>query len=355
MPTSALRHTSPRARNTLCALLSVAALLTAGCSGEAESGPAENAAITVLNCGREVSVPGPPQRVYAAYQPAAAIAHALGVSDRLVGSAFFDAEMLPEYAAGQEGVPYSENLPTREALLASEPDFVFAGYGTVFAEDTPNGVGSRASLAELGIESYVLTPFCPSEDGRTDQVVDPAGVRVEAIYDDLRALGTLFAAEERAEAIIADMTARITAVEQAVAGAEKPTVAFVQPQQDGSYQVSGALDFGTQIVEHAGGINAFDDVRQTRNIYIDAEQLLRRDPDVILTASGYSPTFTREDAMKDVATIVDDPALAGLTAVRTGAVHPYLFADRSAGVRTAHEIELVASLIHPERFKGGDR
>ncbi|WP_422742825.1 ABC transporter substrate-binding protein [Mycobacterium sp. WMMD1722] len=326
-------------------------VLTAGCSAHTKPESSAAEPITVSNCGREVSVDGPPQRVYAAYQPAAEMAHALGLSDRLVGSAFFDGQMLPEYAGGQEGVPYSENLPTREALLATEPDFVFGGYGTVFADDTPNSVGSRQSLSELGIQSYVLTPFCPSEDGRNDQAVDPANVRVDAIYDDLRNLGELFGVQDRAQQITADMQARIAAVEEAVGGAGRPSVAFVQPQGDGTYQVSGALDFGTQIVEHAGGVNAFADITDTRNAYVDAETILRRDPDVILTASGYGPTFTVEDAAPDVETIVDNPAFAGLRAVQNNAVHPFLFADRSAGVRTAHEIELVASLIHPDLVK----
>jgi iron complex transport system substrate-binding protein len=326
-----------------------AALLASSCAENAareSAGTGES--VTVQNCGRDVTVDGPPQRVYAAYQPSAEMAHALGLSDRLVGSAFFDGAMLPEYADGQQGVPYSEDLPTREALLAADPDFVFAGYGTVFAEDAPNSVGSRQRLSELGIQSYVLTPFCPTADGRTDQWVDPANVRVEAVYDDLHRLGELFGVQDRAQQITDDMRTRITAVEEAVADADRPTVAFVQPQADGTFQVSGASDFGTQIIEHAGGVNAFADVTETRNAYVGAEEILRRDPDVILTASGYSPTFTRTDAAPDVAAIVDDPAFAGLTAVQNNDVHPYLFADRSAGVRTAHEIELVASLIHPD-------
>ncbi|WP_304116655.1 ABC transporter substrate-binding protein [Mycolicibacterium bacteremicum] len=332
-------------------LVAVAVGLTAGCGARSvdESSVAEK--VTVFNCGREVSVEGPPQRVYAAYQPAAEMIHALGLSYRLVGSAFFDGEMLPEYAGGQQGVPYSEALPTRDALLATNPDFVFGGYGTVFADDTPTSVGSRQSLSELGIQSYVITPFCPSQDGRSDQAVDPANVRVDVIYEDLRNLGELFGVQDRAQRISAEMQARIAAVEDAVAGADRPTVAFVQPQADGTFQVSGAIDFGTQIIEHAGGVNAFADVTETRNIYVDAEEIVRRDPDVILTASGYSPTFTRDDAQPDVDTIVGHPAFSGLRAVRGNAVHPYLFADRSAGVRTAYQIELVASLIHPDLVK----
>lgn len=322
-------------------------LPVAGCTADTGDPVFGAASVTVQNCGRDVTVDGPPERVYAAYQPSAEMLHALGLSDRMVGSAFFDGEMLPEYAGGQDGVPYSEELPSREALLATDPDFVFAGYGTVFADDAPNGVGTRQRLQDLGIQSYVLTPFCPTADGRTDQAVDPADVRVEVIYDDLHNLGELFGVQSRAAEISTDMQTRIAAVERAVAGADRPTVAFVQPQEDGSFQVSGALDFGTQIIDHAGGVNAFSDVTVTRNIYVGAEEIIRRNPDVILTASGYSPTFTRADAEPDVAAIVDNPAFAGLRAVQNNSVYPYLFADRSAGVRTAHEIELVASLIHP--------
>ena len=54
------------------------------------------------------------------------------------------------------------------------------------------------------------------------------------------------------------------------------------------------------------------------------------------------------DGAEEAQTIMQNPALAGLSAVQNGAVHPFLFADRAAGVRIAHAIELLASLLHPD-------
>ncbi|MDN5893963.1 iron complex transport system substrate-binding protein [Brevibacterium sp. Mu109] len=338
-----------RAKRSVAVLVGVVALTFSmvGC-GSGSSNDAAAGSVTVENCGRDVSVAAPPERVYAVYQPSAEMMSALGLGDRIVGSSFFDGEFLPEYADAFEGAPYSENNPTREALLATNPDFVFGGYGTVFAADTPNGVGTRASLKKVGIESYVLTPFCPTKDGKTDQEVDPADVTVDAIYNDLLAIGELFGVEDKAEALVAEYKSRIGKVEDAVADADRPTVAYVRPQEDGTFQICGGIDFGTQIIEHAGGVNAFADVTTTRNIYVDAEELIKRDPDVILTNSGFGIDYTLDDAQSDVDKIMKNPAFAGLTAVKNHTVYPSLFADRSAGVRTAHAIEQLAQLIHPD-------
>ncbi|MBB4931173.1 iron complex transport system substrate-binding protein [Lipingzhangella halophila] len=333
-----------------CAAIALACVCAlAGCGPPAPEQSAGEDAITRTNCGTEVAVDSPPERVYAAYQPAIEIAHALGISDRLVGTAFLDAEVLPEYADAQAETDYVPSLPSREGLLQTEPDFVLSGFNGFFAEDSADrSVGTRASLRDLGVQSWILSPLCPSEDGLTDRAIDPASVKVDSVYQDLRDLGALFGAEDDAERVIRDMRERIAAVEDKVDGAERPSVAIVSPGDDGGYRVAGGVDFGTRIIEHAGGTNAFADLTEERNLDIGVEELIERDPDVILTSSCCDAGMTEEDARSDVREIESDPALAGVTAVAEGDVHPFLFANRSAGVRAAHSIELVASRIHPD-------
>lgn len=336
---------------TLTAIAAVVTIAASGCSSPdpQEDSRSENA-VTVENCGIEVSVAGPPERVYAAYQPATEIAHALGISDRLVGTAYLDSQVLPEYAEAQSQVPYVPQLPSREGLLAARPDFVLSGYNNFFAEgDADESVGTRASLAELGIQSWILSPLCPSQDGLSDEAIDPATVRVDTIYRDLRDLGTIFGVEDRAEQVITDQQQRITAVEEAVAGADRPKVAIVLIDDDGGYRVAGGVDFGTQIIEHAGGVNAFADLQQRRHVEVDIEEIIRRDPDVILTSVCCDISFTAETGAEEAAALAQNPALAGVSAVRNNQVHPFLFADRAAGVRAAHSVELVASILHPDR------
>ncbi|OQO92668.1 ABC transporter substrate-binding protein [Saccharomonospora piscinae] len=331
------------------ALAAVSATVLAGCAApEPEAGGEESVSRT--NCGIDVAVSGPPERVYAAYQPAIEVAHALGLGDRLVGTAFLDATVLPEYADEQAKVDYVPSLPSREGLLAARPDFVLSGFNGVFAEDSADSsFGTRASLRELGVQSWILSPLCPSEDGLTDRAIDPATVTVESIYQDLRDLGALFDVERDAERVIDDLRRRIAAVEQRVEDAPRPSVAIVSPGDDGGYRVASGLDFGTRIIEHAGGTNAFADLTDARNVDVGVEELIARDPDVILTDACCDAGLTEQDARAEVSAITSDPALAGVTAVTDDAVHPFLFAHRSAGVRAAHSIELVASYLHPDR------
>lgn len=329
----------------------VGAILAAGCAADTteQTSRADGEAVTIQNCGIEVTVDQPPERVYAAYQPATEIAHALGISDRLVGTAFLDSQVLPEYAEAQQGVPYAAQLPSRDGLLAAQPDFVLSGYNNFFSEGSGDtSVGTRASLAELGIQSWILSPLCPSADGLSDEAIDPASVRVDTIYQDLRDLGKIFDAEDRAETAIAEQQERIAAVEQTVAGAERPSVAIMLIDEDGGYRVAGGIDFGTQILEHAGGVNAFADLQQRRHVDVDIEELIRRDPDVILTSVCCDISYTRESGAQEAATLAANPALAGVAAVKNGQVHPYLFSDRAAGIRAAHAVEVVASILHPD-------
>ena len=341
--------TTRRRLSALTVGMSGLALVAAACSPSTDSGRSADGATTVQNCGLDVSVEGPPERVYAAYQPAIEIAHALDLGDRLVGTAFLDSEVLPEYAEAQKESEYVESLPSRDALLATEPDFVLSGFNGVFAEDGDGtSFGTRGSLAELGVQSWILSPLCPSEDGATDEAIDPATVDLETLHDDIRALGELFDVEEKAEEVIADQVERIEAVQDRVADEEPVRVGFVTIRDDGTYSVAGGIDFGSRIIEAAGGENVFADLTDKRNVDVDVEEIISRDPDVILTSACCDATLTREDAEDEVQEILDVEALSGVSAVREEQVHPFLFADRSAGVRVAHAVELLAGILHPE-------
>jgi iron complex transport system substrate-binding protein len=331
----------------IVATLAVAALLTA-CGGPPPAGPAAGGT-TARNCGIDVTVPAPPQRIYAAYQPAIEMVHALGVGDRVVGTAFLDAQVLPEYAQAQAATEYLPELPSREALLAANPDFVVSGYNGLFATTGSETLGTRASLSELGVQTWIFGPLCPSADGQSDEAIDPASVTVENVYADVRDLGRLFGVEERAAQVVADMQARIEAVRQRIEPAPRPRVAVVSPQDDGTFRVAGGPDFVTRILDIAGAENAFADLRGRRNVPVGAEEIIARDPDVILTSTCCDGAYTLADAEPDAQRIRTNPAFASVRAVRDGRVHGFLFADRAAGVRVPHAAELVASLVHPDR------
>ncbi|MEU6699261.1 ABC transporter substrate-binding protein [Pseudonocardia sp. NPDC046786] len=333
------------------AVAAAAALVLTACGGPpAPDAPAAGGGepVTEVNCGIEVTVPEPPQRIYAFYQPAIETLHALGVSDRLVGTAYLDAPVLAEFTQAQEAVPYVPDLPTREALLATAPDFVLSGYNNSFAATGNETVSTRADLAELGVRTWINAPLCPTEDGASDEAIDPAQVSMDTIYDDLRSLGRLLGAEERAGELVADLQARVAAVQERVEGRPQPRVAILLNDDDGSYRVASGIDFGTRVLEMAGAENVFADLTERRHVAVSKEELIARDPDVILTSTCCDPATVDADGEADVAQILGDPALSGSTAVREGAVHAFLFADRAASLRAPYAAERVADLVHPE-------
>ncbi|MEV8376795.1 ABC transporter substrate-binding protein [Kribbella sp. NPDC056861] len=336
---------------TLAAAVVVLSLVT-GCGGAAKAGPGADA-VTVKNCGVDVTVDGPPKRVFAAYQPAIEMAHALGISDRLVGTAYLDAEVLPQYAAAQQDRKYYKNLPSREELLSQEPDFVLSGFNDVFASAGSDGsFGTRKSLSELGVRTWIFSPLCPTADGKGDEAIDPSTVSMDNVYADLRDLGKLFDAGSKAEAVIADQQMRISAVEAKVKGADRPTVAILRPGlEGGGLTVSGGPDFGTVLIKQAGGVNAFADLTSKRNVKISVEEFIKRDPDYVLISGCCDAGLTEAKVQPDVQKMLANPAYANLKSVRNKHVLPWLFAHHSAGVRGANSTELIAKIIHPDLVK----
>ena len=107
--------------------------------------------------------------------------------------------------------------------------------------------------------------------------------------------------------------------------------------------VSAGVGFMHDMLEVAGGIDAFGDLRR-QSLQLSAETLLARAPEVIIevqTTEGWPPDrITRELAVWK--------ALPSLPAVRNGRI--YILADDRLsipGPRVADGIRLLARVLHP--------
>src|SRR5699024_5905400 len=86
---------------------------------------------------------------------------ALGRGEALVGHAYPDGPVSAELAQAAADVPeLSEREPSTEVVLATEPDLIYAGWESTFTDD---GLGSRESLHDVGIATYVSPPACQGE------------------------------------------------------------------------------------------------------------------------------------------------------------------------------------------------
>jgi iron complex transport system substrate-binding protein len=335
-PGTGARSRTSRALLAAPAALALAAL--AGCAGGSAGAPAADgtasastastgafAPVTLDNCGTEVTVDSPPQRVVAIKSTSIEMLLALGLEDRLVGTAFADGPVPEEYAAAYDGVPVlSDKVPGQEALLEVQPDFVYAGWESNFSDD---GAGERSALQGLGIGTYVSPAAC-KEDG---YMPDP--LTFDGLFDEIREIASVFGVEDRAEDLIADQQAALDAVEPP---AEETTALWYSSGTDTPY-VGAGIGAPQMMMDAAGLTNIFADVHDT---WTSAgwEQVVAADPDVIVLVDA-----TWNTAESKIAMLEGNPATSQLTAVQE---HRYLtvpFPAAEAGVRNA---DAVVDLSH---------
>tara|TARA_R110002020_G_scaffold6295_8_gene26373 strand:+ start:5500 stop:6447 length:948 start_codon:yes stop_codon:yes gene_type:complete len=158
--------------------------------------------LTIDNCGVAVSFPAAPQRVVTIKSTATELLLALGLADRIVGVGFQDGPVPAPWADAASGLTVlSDKLPSQEVVLEAEPDFIYGGWESNFAAD---GAGERASLAELGVASYVAPAACRS--------IKPAKLSFDGLFADIAEMGTILDAAPAAAALIAQQQAELAAI-----------------------------------------------------------------------------------------------------------------------------------------------
>ncbi|WP_328971806.1 ABC transporter substrate-binding protein [Streptomyces sp. NBC_00239] len=337
----------PRIRAALRTLL-CAALLTplAACGGsEGSSGtPAPGGSgrsgaaaagfpYTVDNCGVKTTFKAAPARAVTMNQHATELLLALGLQDRIVGTAYLDDSVQPRFRAAYDGIKVlAEEYPSKEVLLGANPDFVYGGYSSAFDK----GAGrDRAGLQDIGVNTRLSTEYC------TEGPVGVGRLRAE-----ITEVARTFGVPDRGERLIRDEERRIAAVRDRVRAAKRPSV-FVYDSGEGSAFTSGGNGIGNEIISLAGGTNAFADLPKT---FADVswEQVIARKPEVVLI---YDYGGTGVAAKK--ARLLNDPALAQVPAVRNRRFVVLPLSSAVLGVRVADAVESLAAQLHPGS-KSGD-
>lgn len=308
-------------RRRLTAALCLAATVTvAGCGAKVEtSDDAGSPAVTLTNCGREVTYDKVPRRVVTNDVGITELMFALGLEDRMAGFA------MPDDKGDLTGVPWkdgyekvtwlSKDQLTKENVLDARADLVFAGWNYGFREDAGFTPGA---LRKLGIPSYVLTESC--HNGRSDAargIMPP----LDALYADLTNLGRLFGVEDRAAELVADFKRRIADVRaKAPRGAERPEVFLYDSGQDTPF-TSGRYAAPEQIISEAGGVNVMHDVQDSWTT-VGWETVVERDPDVIVICD-YGDTSAEQKKKF----LLNHPPLRGVSAVKNRRVFVLDYAD----------------------------
>jgi iron complex transport system substrate-binding protein len=265
--------------------------------------------------GRRVELPEIPRRVVSLAPSITEMIFALDQAHRLKGVTQFS-----DFPAAAESYPKVGSYVhlDLEKIVALKPDLCIA-----VKDGNPIEVIER--LEALQVPVYAVDPR-----------------NLETVMATLREIGALLNADEKAEALVHRMQARIRHVKSRVAGSScRPRVFF-------QIGISPIVSVGTdtfihEIIGLAGGKNlAQGPIPYPR---FSREQVVGLAPDVfIITSMDRSGAFEKIKSEWD--------RWPGLPAVKNGRIYlvdSNLF-DRPSP-RLVDALELLARLIHPERFK----
>ena len=296
-------------------VLLAASLALSGCTTETvrpSTSPDQHSSID--NCGVEVPITAAPTRVITIKSTSTQMLLALGLQDRIVGTAFQDGPVPAKWASAASGIPVlADKVPSQEVVLDANPDFIYAGWESNFSVD---GAGTREDLAGLGIRTYVSPSACK------EAAYQPSRLTFADIDQEIGQVAELFGVDD--SALLAEQRATLDAIQKDTRGL---TALWFSSGSDIPY-VGAGIGAPQLILDTIGVRNIAADVKDTWASY-NWESVIAANPDIIVLVDASWSTVE-----KKIGVMESNPATAKLDAVK---FHRYLvvpFAASEAGVST---------------------
>jgi iron complex transport system substrate-binding protein len=306
-------------RYKLFAVVFALITLTTFSIGCMESGNIEETRPTITlidDLRREVTIPQNPERIVSLAPSTTEIVFAIGAGDRVVG-----VDVISNYPPEVEAIPKVGSYAriNTEMVVDLDPDLVLAAYG--------NGIETIDAISDLGVPVIGLNPTTLND-----------------ILQSINLIGEATGCVENATKLTSNMRMQIDAVKDAAAKvAYEPSVLYVI-WPDPLYSAGNAT-FEDEMLRICSAKNLASDL--SGYSIMTLENVIKRDPEVIITTSGGGMGVTETNLSYDY--ITTDSRFAGIKAVKDGKVY-VIDADIAcrAGPRIVDALEEIFGYIHPD-------
>lgn len=284
------------------------------------------------NGDHKVTIKSPKQKAVTLSQFMTEMLLALGLEDRMVGTALLDNPILPEYEEAYKKVPVLEitegHSISKESFIATGVDFVSGWDGSI----NENSTGSAEELISKDIAPFLASSY----------MVDAT---VETVYDDFKLLGQIFDVNDKADEVIADMKNKIEEVSKKIKHIddnERKRVLVYDSGENSAMVVGCGL--ADDIITRAGGKNVFGDDADQPYIMASWESIVAANPEVIIVTDymAGSPVDEKINFLKS------HPALQNVDAIKNNKIFSAGLADFSPGVRNAKLIERIYEFLYED-------
>jgi iron complex transport system substrate-binding protein len=321
--------TGRRVVTGVLAVLLVASVMLSGCATkktnpDSPEVPTSNAAfpMSFKNYGRTVTLKQKPRKVLALGPNCAEVFAALGLEDLVVGTSLRNHSRgpLPEFKEAVDKMPEMNHGPaTREAVLSSGADFIY-GIDWEFGDE---GLEVK-KLEEFGITTY-----------------QAAATTKEEAYQEILDMGKIFGKEKQAERIVADQKQRIKEAGDKQSQSDKPVKVLVYDSGNNGVFTASDSNFETLLIEDSGGTNIFGDLKDKAWATVSYEEVLKRQPEVIVIHDYDSPSVKEK-----IAEIKSNPTLSQLDCVKKERFVTIELESVLPPIRMAYAVEKLTKGFH---------
>lgn len=280
---------------------------------------------------RDVVVKKAPERAITLAQFMTETLLALGLEDKMIGTALMNGDILPEYKEAYDKIPVLEmgegHSVSKEAFIAMGADFVSGWEQSIFEEST-------GSLEEL--EEREVVPFVSNGLNNT--------ATIETVYDDFRLLGKIFDVSDRAEKVVAQMQNTVKPIIEKTKNIpenERPKVLLYDSGESEAFV--GGAGLPTNLIKLAGGKNIFSDLNVDYGV-VSFESILDRNPDIIVVTDYLSGL----PAEKKIENFKKIPGMSELNAVKNNRIYIVNLVEMAPGVRNAKTVEKLYNMFYGE-------
>lgn len=278
--------------------------------------------LTVENCGFSLEFAAPPKNVVSIGQSGTEVLYALGVGDRMAGTALWFSEILPEFKEQNDKVErINDNMPSFESVISKRPELVVTQFEWMIGEQ--GVVGTRPQFHELGANTYIMPSDCEGKDN----LVGADGTRsspfsTRTVYKGIEQLGEIFDRQDRAAEIQAELHARENAaIDKARGlGLQDVTAAvwFSSADLELDPYVAGRKGIPAFMLNAVGIRNVVESDEEWPTV--GWETVARANPTILVLARMDRRRFVADDVEKKLEFLKSDPVTREMEAVRNNRI-----------------------------------
>lgn len=284
--------------------------------------------ITTYNYAKEpieITFNKAPEKVVAIYQNSIETMLALGLEDKMVAAAGLDHDVKDEYKDSFSKVSYlAEFTPDKETIVMEKPDFILGWY-SLFDDKR---LGDVDYWINNGTNTYISLNSGISEE-RT----------IQNEITDILNIGKIFNVEDKAKALVDNITSKVEEVTSKVANKEKQTAMVIEYFDDDIYTYGAKTLAGDMVTKLKA------ELLNPEGGNIGAEDLINLNPDYIFVS--YMDRGDENVPIDEVNKILNNPAFSSLSAVKNKRVYAIPLGDMySSGIRTIDGINTFANGLY---------